>query len=78
MARLNAQIAIVTGGGSGIGRGVAEALAREGARVVVCGRRAEALERTMQAIKKVGGDGLAVQADVSKVEDVEQLENPWQ
>ncbi len=75
MIRLNAQIAIVTGGGSGIGQGVGEALAREGAKVVVCGRRAEALERTVQAIKKVGGDGLAVQADVSQVEDVERLAN---
>ncbi len=75
MTRLNAQIAIVTGGGSGIGQGIAEALAREGAKVVVCGRRAEALERTVEAIKKVGGDGLAVQADVSKVEDVDRLVN---
>jgi NAD(P)-dependent dehydrogenase (short-subunit alcohol dehydrogenase family) len=73
MTILNAQVAIVTGGGSGIGQGVALALAREGARVVVCGRRAEALERTVLAIEELGGDGLAVQADVSRTEDVERL-----
>jgi len=73
MTRLNAQVAIVTGGGSGIGQGVAEALAREGAKVVVCGRRAEPLKRTVTAIEEVGGDGLAVQADVSQVEDVARL-----
>jgi NAD(P)-dependent dehydrogenase (short-subunit alcohol dehydrogenase family) len=73
MTELNGQVAIVTGGGSGIGQGVALALAREGAKVVVCGRRADALERTTAAIQDTGGDALAVQADVSQVEDVERL-----
>jgi 3-oxoacyl-[acyl-carrier protein] reductase len=73
MNELNEQIAIVTGGGTGIGEGVAVALAREGAKVVVCGRRVEPLERSLGAIKEAGGDGLAIQADVSKVEDVDRL-----
>jgi NAD(P)-dependent dehydrogenase (short-subunit alcohol dehydrogenase family) len=73
MTELNAKIAIVTGGGSGMGQGVALALAREGAKVVVCGRRADPLGRTVATIKKTGGDGLAVQADVSQVEHVERL-----
>jgi NAD(P)-dependent dehydrogenase (short-subunit alcohol dehydrogenase family) len=73
MTELNKKVAIVTGGGSGIGQGVAVALAGEGAKVVVCGRRADALERSVAAIKETGGDGLAVQADVSQVEDVERL-----
>jgi 3-oxoacyl-[acyl-carrier protein] reductase len=73
MTELNAQVAIVTGGGSGIGQGVALALAREGAKVVVCGRRSDPLEHTVAAIKEIGGDALAVQADVSQAEDVERL-----
>ena len=73
MNEMKGQIAIVTGGGTGIGEGVAAALAREGARVVVCGRRAEPLERSLAAIKGAGGDGMAIVADVSKVEDVDRL-----
>ncbi len=73
MNRLSAQIAIVTGGGTGIGRGVALALAGEGARIVVCGRRAEPLEDAVVAIREMGGDALAVQADVSKAEDVDRV-----
>ena len=75
MTELNAQVAIVTGGGSGIGQGVALALAVQGARVAVCGRRIEPLERTVAAIKEIGGDGLAVHADVSLAEDVDRLVN---
>ena len=73
MNEMKGQIAIVTGGGTGIGEGVAAALAREGAKVVVCGRRAEPLERSLVAIKGAGGDGMAIEADVSKVEDVDRL-----
>ena len=73
MNELNGQIAVVTGGGTGIGEGVALALAREGAKVVVCGRRARPLERSLAAIKEAGGDGMAIEADVSKVEDVDRL-----
>jgi 3-oxoacyl-[acyl-carrier protein] reductase len=73
MTELNAKVAIVTGGGSGIGQGIALALAREGARVVICGRRADPLERTVAAIEEMGGVALAVQADVSQVEHVERL-----
>jgi NAD(P)-dependent dehydrogenase (short-subunit alcohol dehydrogenase family) len=75
MTELNGKVAIVTGGGSGIGQGVAMALAREGAWVVVCGRRVEPLERTVAAIKEIGGDALAMHADVALVEDVDRLVN---
>ena len=73
MEKLNGQVALITGGGTGIGEGEALALAGEGAKVAVCGRRAEPLEKTVAAIRELGGDGLAVQADVSDAEDVDRL-----
>ena len=73
MNELKGQVAVVTGGGTGIGEGVGLALAREGAKVVICGRRTEPLERSLAAIKEAGGDGMAIEADVSKVEDVDRL-----
>jgi NAD(P)-dependent dehydrogenase (short-subunit alcohol dehydrogenase family) len=72
---LQAQVALVTGGGTGIGQGIALALAREGARVVVCGRRPQPLQRTTAAISEAGGEAVAVQADVSDSRDVEHLVN---
>jgi 3-oxoacyl-[acyl-carrier protein] reductase len=73
MNNLTNQVAIVTGGGTGIGRGVALALAGEGVKVVVCGRRKEPLAQTVKAIEKISGQGLAVQADVSQAEDVQKV-----
>lgn len=73
MKRLDGKVAIVSGGGSGIGRGIAVALAGEGARVVVCGRRMDRLEATVDAIHKAGGSAQAVQTDVTNVEDVDRL-----
>jgi NAD(P)-dependent dehydrogenase (short-subunit alcohol dehydrogenase family) len=75
MIELAEQVAIVTGGGSGIGAGVALALAHAGANVIVCGRRKEPLERTIEAVRKTGGAGLSLQADVARAEDVDQLVN---
>jgi len=73
MKRLNDQVAIVTGGGSGIGRGIALALAREGVKIVVCGRRADPLEMAVQAIKAEGGQGIALPANVASAKDVQQV-----
>jgi 3-oxoacyl-[acyl-carrier protein] reductase len=73
MNALNEQTAIVSGGGTGIGHAVALALAREGAQVVVCGRRVEPLEKTVAAIAQMGGNGLALQADISDADDVSRL-----
>lgn len=70
---LSGKVVIVTGGGTGIGRGVALALADEGARVVVGGRRKDRLEAVVRIIEGSDGQALAVQADVSLEGDVERL-----
>jgi NAD(P)-dependent dehydrogenase (short-subunit alcohol dehydrogenase family) len=63
---LTGRVAIVTGGGTGIGRDTALLLAERGADVVVAGRRAEPLERTAGDIHALGRRALAVPADVRK------------
>jgi NAD(P)-dependent dehydrogenase (short-subunit alcohol dehydrogenase family) len=73
MKSLSAKVAIITGGGTGIGRGLALALAQEGARLVVCGRREAPLDETVQTIWRTGGNATAVQADVSNEQDVDQV-----
>ncbi|WP_225821173.1 SDR family NAD(P)-dependent oxidoreductase [Streptomyces naphthomycinicus] len=72
-ARFSGRTALVTGAGSGIGRGVALALAGEGAQVVVAGRRREPLDETVALIEREGGKALAVTADVSRAEDLRAL-----
>ena len=63
-------VAVVTGGGTGIGRATALELARTGAAVAICGRRAEPLEETRAAIEGVAGSCLAVATDVREPEQV--------
>jgi NAD(P)-dependent dehydrogenase (short-subunit alcohol dehydrogenase family) len=70
MKRLENKVAIITGGGSGIGAATAALFAREGARVLVVGRSREKLQKTVQAIN-MENVGYAV-ADVSKVEDTQR------
>jgi NAD(P)-dependent dehydrogenase (short-subunit alcohol dehydrogenase family) len=65
--------AIVTGGGSGIGRSSALALQGDGWNVVVSGRRKEELDKTCAMAKAGGGKMLAIRADVGKPEDVKTL-----
>jgi NAD(P)-dependent dehydrogenase (short-subunit alcohol dehydrogenase family) len=68
---LDGQVAIVSGGGSGLGRATALELAALGARVVVCGRRAEPLEET--AAQAEGGRVEARPCDIREEDQVERL-----
>jgi NAD(P)-dependent dehydrogenase (short-subunit alcohol dehydrogenase family) len=67
------KLAIVTGGGSGLGRAMAIELARLGAPVVVAGRRQEALDETVRLITERGGQALAQPTDVREPEAVDAL-----
>jgi NAD(P)-dependent dehydrogenase (short-subunit alcohol dehydrogenase family) len=66
-------VALVTGGSSGIGRATALAFAAEGARVVIASRRSEESLETVRLVKAAGGDAFFVQADVSKSADVQRM-----
>ena len=70
---LDVKTALVTGGGSGIGRAASLAYAKEGARVVVADVNVEGGEETVQMIKEAGGEAILVHADVSKPEDTQAM-----
>jgi len=72
---LAGKTAIVSGGGSGIGRGVAMALANQGVRLVVCGRRMSKIQATADVILSKGGQAIPIQADVTSQEDIDRLVN---
>jgi NAD(P)-dependent dehydrogenase (short-subunit alcohol dehydrogenase family) len=71
--RLVDRVALVTGGGSGIGREIAVRLAREGAAVAVSGRRVEPLEETVSLIAAEGAEAVAVTGDVADDTEAERM-----
>lgn len=70
--QLSGKTAIITGGGSGIGKAIASAFVREGAKVVICGRDPGKLER---AAKEIGIDCRSVRANVAHPREVQNLVN---
>jgi NAD(P)-dependent dehydrogenase (short-subunit alcohol dehydrogenase family) len=70
---LDNKVALITGGTTGIGRDTAVLFAKQGAKVVISGRRETEGKKTIALIKAAGGEGTFVQSDVSKAADVESL-----
>lgn len=70
MKRLEGKVAVVTGGNSGIGLAAARRLQEEGARVAISGRNRKTLD---DAVKTIGNGVVAIQADVSRLEDLDRL-----
>lgn len=70
---LSGRVAVITGGGGGIGSALAEAFAGAGAHVAVVGRTAEALEATANRAARVGSEGLAIVADVTREADCDRM-----
>lgn len=71
--RLEQKIAIVTGAGRGLGKGIALKLAKEGVRVVINDVNLEHANEVVEEIKNIGGTGIAVKGNVANLEEVHQL-----
>ena len=70
---LTGKVAVVTGASRGIGRAIALRLAEAGARVTVCSRKLENVEKVAEEIRAAGGEALAVQAHVGYADQVEAM-----
>lgn len=70
---LEGKVAIVTGGGRGIGKGIAEGFAKAGARVVITSRKMNDLEATAGEIRAAGGDCWPLQSHLGHMEDIQKV-----
>src|ERR1044072_9874793 len=73
MGQFDEKVAIVTGAGGGIGQAYAEALAREGAAVVIADINTEGAQKVADGIKGEGGNALAVRVDVSDPDSAKEM-----
>ena len=71
--KLKGRVAIVTGGGSGIGRGICRHIAKEGGTVVVCDIDPASAEATVASITQEGGEAISMKADVTKKSEVRKM-----
>jgi NADP-dependent 3-hydroxy acid dehydrogenase YdfG len=75
------KVALITGGGSGLGESAARILANEGAKVAVLGRTADEIQEVAQSITSSGGEAIAVTADIAVPSEVEaavqQIIDQW-
>ncbi len=70
---LQGKVVLITGGSRGFGLAMAEEFAQEGAKLVICSRESDELERAQAKLREFGADVLTVECDITKPEEVQQM-----